>query len=247
MLQVAAAENIDVKLRSLDVGKSDTFSNLLDDVVAESGRIDVLVNNAGINCAGAFEDCSESMFREVMETNFIGAMLLTRAVLPQMRKQESGLIIMMSSLSGIAGLPGDVAYTASKFALEGATEALRHEVDRWGIRVALVQAGLYATGLFDESLPRDSSLPADYPQQSPYRALVEQRLGEIRERLPEAMDPGTVAELFVRIANSDGGQLRWPADELAIKVLATMLGQDDATRDRFLREVSGCDWWSDGE
>ena len=73
-----------------------------------------------------------------------------------MRKQQHGYIIMISSLSGIAGLPGDVAYAASKFALEGATEALRHEVDRWGIKLALVEAGMYATGIFARSPYRNN-------------------------------------------------------------------------------------------
>lgn len=246
LLYTAREESLDVRIKSLDVGQSATFAALFDDIVSESGRIDVLVNNAGISKAGAFEDLNEKSFREVMETNCIGPMLLTKAVLPQMRQQNAGLIIMMSSLSGIAGLPGDVAYTASKFALEGATEALRHEVDRWGIRVALVEAGLYATGIFDDSLPGESTLPADYPADSPYKPLVERRLGEIRERLPEAMDPCIVADLFVEIAKSDKHQLRWPADDLATRVLGTMLGQDDATRDQFLRDVAGCEWWSKG-
>ena len=243
----AKAEGLDVRLRTLDVGQSDTFPVLLDEIIADAGRIDVLVNNAGINRAGAFEDTSEVALREVMETNCIGPMLLTRAVLPHMRRQKSGLIIMMSSLSGIAGLPGDVAYSASKFALEGATEALRHEVDRWGVRVALVEAGLYATRIFNQSLPGDSPLPLNYPENSPYRPLVENRLGEIRARLSDAMDPRIVADLFVEIARSDGKQLRWPADDLAKRVLGTLLGQDDAERDRFLRDVAACDWWSKGE
>ena len=163
-----------------------------------------------------------------------------------MRRQNAGLIIMISSLSGVAGLPGDVAYTASKFAVEGATEALRHEVDRWNIRVALVEAGLYATRIFATSLPSGHELPADYPAQSPYRPLVEHRLRELRARLPDAFDPALIGRLLVEIAAADGTQLRWPADVVARKVLATLLAQDDATRDQFLRGVSGTDWWSAG-
>jgi len=242
----ASRERLDIRPVGLDVTQPAQFAPLVERIVHEAGSLDVLVNNAGILRAGALEDLDEAMLREVMETNFYAPFLLARAVLPRMRAQRRGYIIMISSLSGIAGLPGDVAYTASKFAVEGATEALRHEVDRWNIRLALVEAGLYATRIFNASLPADTPLPDYYPPDSPYRPLVESRLREVRARMPTAFDPAAIGELLVRIARSDGTQLRWPADPVATKVLATMFGQDDATRDRFLREVSGTQWWSAG-
>jgi NAD(P)-dependent dehydrogenase (short-subunit alcohol dehydrogenase family) len=242
----AARESLDLRIVSLDVGRPAGFAPLIEKIVRESGRLDILVNNAGILRAGAWEDLTEAEAREVMETNYFAPMLLSRAVLPQMRAQRGGCIIMISSLSGIAGLPGDVAYTGSKFALEGATEALRHEVDRWNIKVALVEGGLYATRIFDASMPAGRILPEGYPQDSPYRALVEHRLREARERLPQAFDPKLIGELLVRISQSDGKQLRWPADDVAKRVLSTMFAQDDAARDQFLRMVSGTDWWSEG-
>ncbi len=244
--QAAAKEALTISVVGLDVTKPATFAAVIESIVSEAGGLDVLVNNAGVLRSGAFEDLDEAALREVMETNFFAPLLLTQAVLPQMRKQRRGYVIMISSLSGIAGLPGDVAYTASKFAVEGATEALRHEVDRWGIKLALVQAGLYATRIFDASMPADVVLPASYPQNSPYRLLVEHRLRELRARLPKAFDPGIVGDLLVKISRSDGRQLRWPADDIASKVLATLLAQDDAARDEFLRSVSGTEWWSAG-
>lgn len=245
-LQTAAEhEGLGMEIRQLDVTQTEAFPALIEEILDERGSIDVLVNNAGILRAGAFEDLSEEMLRAVVETNLFGPLLLTRAVLPHMRKQGHGYIIMISSLSGIAGLPGDVAYTTSKFALEGATEALRHEVDRWGIKLALVEAGMYATGIFAKSLPEHSGLPDYYPPDSPYRPLVEYRLRALRERLPAALDPGAIGRLLVEIANSDGTRLRWPADDVAKKVLGTMLGQTDSERDAFLRQVSGTEWWSE--
>ena len=241
----AEHEGLKIRIRQLDVTQPVFFTSLFEEILDETGSIDVLVNNAGILRAGALEDLSEEMLREVVETNLFGPLLLTRSVLPHMRKQNSGYIIMVSSLSGIAGLPGDVAYAASKFALEGATEALRHEVDRWGIRLALVEAGMYATGIFARSLPEQAGLPDYYPDDSPYRPLVDYRLRELRERLPTAPDPGIIGKLLVDIANSDGTQLRWPAGDVARKVLGTMLGQTDSERDAFLRQVSGTEWWSE--
>ena len=243
LAETARAEDLRIGVGRLDVAEPHTFGAAVDRVVQAHGRLDVLVNNAGINRVGAFEDTSEATLREVMEVNLFGPLLLARAVLPVMREQRGGSIINVSSLSGIAGLPGDVSYTASKFALEGAIEALRHEVDRWGIRVALVEAGLHATKIFSEVL----SGPLPIPEESPYRPLIEQRMANLGGRLGEAFPPRRVGELLVRIAESDGEQLRWPADEVAERVMGTLFGLDDPARDEFLRGVAGSDWWSRGE
>ena len=238
----AEEEALAIEMAPLNVAEPNTFAEVVDRVVEAYGRLDVLVNNAGINRIGAFEDTSEATFREVMEVNLFGPLLLARAVLPAMRAQGGGWIVNVSSLSGIAGLPGDVSYTASKFALEGAIEALRHEVDRWGIRVALVEAGLHATGIFNEAL----SGPLPIPENSPYGPLIERRMADLAGRLGDAFSPRRVGELLVRIAESDGGRLRWPADEVAERVMATLFGLDDQARDEFLRGVAGSDWWSRG-
>ncbi len=246
LLDAADSERLNITIKALDVTQSTTFSVLFQDIMDETGRIDVLVNNAGILRAGAFEDLSETMIREVLETNLFGPLLLTKAVLPFMRKQKNGYIIMVSSLSGLAGLAGDVTYTAGKFALEGATEALRHEVDRWGIKLALLEAGMYATKIMSQSLPDEAALPEYYPDDSPYRALIESKLQILRQRMPEALDPASVGSLLVDIAGSDGSQLRWPADDVASLVLEKMLAQTDPERDAFLRQVAATDWWSEG-
>jgi NAD(P)-dependent dehydrogenase (short-subunit alcohol dehydrogenase family) len=238
----AVDESLDLHTRILDVARPETFSDFIGEILADAGGLDILVNNAGVIVPGAWEDLPESTIRSVMETNFFGPMLLTRAALPQLRAQGSGVIIMISSLSGLAGLAGDVTYTASKFAREGATEALRHEIDRWGIHVALVEAGQYSTKL----LRADDELPDGYPVDSPYRNLVAAKLAEMHGGASRAMSPDIIGELLLRIADSDGSQLRWPADELAVHILNTVHGLDDAGRDAFLRGAGRSDWWSDG-
>ena len=245
--KIADEENLDIHIRLLDVAQPESFDAFIKDTVEHAGAIDVLVNNAGILKSGALEDLPEQSIRQVLDTNYLGPILLARAVLPQMRKQKSGFIIMLSSVSGIAGLAGDVAYTGSKFALEGATEALRHEVSRWGIHVALVQGGLYATSIFEPDMPESSVLPEDYPQNSPYRPLIENQLKQLRQRMPEALDPAIIGNLLVEIAQSDGSQLRWPADDVAKMVIGKMFGQTDSERDDFLRGASGIDWWRQGK
>ena len=116
-------------------------------VLERTGRIDVLVNNAGIAIAGAVEDTSVDEVKEQFETNFFGTYRVTRAVVPVMRMQGGGHILNISSVAGVMGIPFQSAYSASKFAIEGMTESLRIEVRPFGIHVVLVEPGDFRTGM----------------------------------------------------------------------------------------------------
>lgn len=244
LLETADSEGLDIHMVTLDVTHPESFATVLSGIAEEAGRIDVLVNNAGVLLPGAWEELPETAIRQVMETNFFGPMLLTRALLPHMREQGAGLIVMISSLSGIAGLAGDVAYSASKFALEGATEALRHEVDRWGIRLALVHGGQYATGLFE----RDSAGESGSAEHggSPYAPLVQSKVEANARGMASAQRPEFMAAKLLEIVDSREDRLRWPADDLAVHVLTSLHGQSDQERDAFLRMAGDSDWWSNG-
>ena len=146
--EAANAEDLKLAIYELDVAKPKSFAVLVDKIVQEFGGVDVLVNNAGVLPIGAFEDESEADLRHVMETNFFGPALLTKAVLPTMRDRQGGYIINVSSLSGMASKGGDATYAASKFALEGLCEGYRNEIARWNIKTALVEPGQYATNIF---------------------------------------------------------------------------------------------------
>jgi NAD(P)-dependent dehydrogenase (short-subunit alcohol dehydrogenase family) len=239
LMRLADSEQLDIKLIELDVTEPESFPSVLAGVVESARSLDVLVNNAGLLRPGAFEDMPELDFRRVMETNFFGPMLLTRAALPLMRRQGQGMIIMISSLSGVAGLAGDVSYSASKFALEGATEALRHEVDRWGIRMALVLGSQYQTGLFSNG--GAEALPAT---ESAYAPLIDYKIKQNASSLTTANKPEDLAKLLLEIADSDGSRLRWCADELAENVLRTLHAQNDFERDEFLQMAGDSRWWS---
>ena len=147
LLKAAESEGLTLRAVTLDVRRPETFDSFVSDILNDSGGIDVLVNNAGVLRAGTVEDTPEDTLRMVMETNFFGAMLLARAVLPQMRARRSGYIIQVSSLSGLAGLPGDYSYTASKFALLGLCQTMRNEGWEAGIRVTAICPGWVNTDM----------------------------------------------------------------------------------------------------
>lgn len=132
---------------ALDVTRPDEAHAAVSAAIARFGRIDVLINNAGYGIVGAFEETPDSELREQMETNFFGAMNVTRAALPALRAQRSGAIVNISSLGGQLSFAGFSAYSASKFALEGASEALAQELAPFGIKVLIVEPGQFRTGL----------------------------------------------------------------------------------------------------
>lgn len=243
-LRAAAAERgLTLDIAALDVTRPKTFPAFVDGLLDRHGRLDVLVNNAGILPVGAFEDFGEAEFRRVMETNFFGPAWLTRAVLPVMRRQNAGYVIMVSSLSGMAAKAGDTVYAASKFALEGLTEGLRQEVARWNIHTALVEPAGFRTNIFAESA--GGSLGACRAD-SPYRPLIAAQQAELRARLGEGFDPRDLGRLIVAISRSDGSRFRWAADPVAERVMATLFAGDDAARTAFLDKAADIDWWMAG-
>ncbi|MBV9049334.1 MAG: SDR family NAD(P)-dependent oxidoreductase [Solirubrobacterales bacterium] len=133
---------------ALDVTDAERGRQVIDEVVTRFGRLDVLVNNAGRTQVGALEETTEPELRELFELHFFGPAALTRAALPHMRRQGGGWIVQMSSVGGQVPVAGFGAYCASKFALEGLTETLSHEVD-FGVRFLIVEPGPFRTGLFD--------------------------------------------------------------------------------------------------
>jgi NAD(P)-dependent dehydrogenase (short-subunit alcohol dehydrogenase family) len=136
----------------LDVTDTRRDLQVVADVVARYGRIDVLVNNAGRTQVGALEETTEQELRALFDLHFFGPAALTRAVLPHMRRQGSGAVVQMSSVGGQVTAPGFSAYCATKFALEGMTEALSQEVD-FGVRFLIVEPGAFRTGLFNPVRP----------------------------------------------------------------------------------------------
>ena len=221
----------------LDVTDSAQLRSAIDLVASQCGRLDALVNNAGVDSLGSVEDQPEEALRSVMEVNFFGAMALTRLALPLMRRGQRSSVVMVSSLSGLIGLPGSSAYCASKFALEGATEALRNEVGRFGIGVALIEPGAFAT-----AMAAKRRMPPNDPASSPYRPMLEHLA---RAALSEA-DASPVADLILEVIESGAPQLRYPAGAQARAVVAHLATLDDSARQGYARSGSDLAWWHDG-
>jgi NAD(P)-dependent dehydrogenase (short-subunit alcohol dehydrogenase family) len=137
-----------IDVRALDVTRFETIQSFVETVVGDYGRLDVLVNNAGFAVAGFAEDIKLDELRRQFETNFFGAVAMTKAALPTMRRQHSGHIIQISSIAGLHGSVTVSSYAASKHALEGWSESLRLEVNALGIKAVLVEPGAFQTDIW---------------------------------------------------------------------------------------------------
>jgi NAD(P)-dependent dehydrogenase (short-subunit alcohol dehydrogenase family) len=158
----AKARDLSIAVEQLDV-TSTSAPGKIRELVLKYGPFFGLVNNAGIAFGGAFEEQTDEDVREQFETNVFGLMAITRAVLPSMRAQRRGRVVNVSSLSGRVGLPGVSAYAATKHAVEGFSEALRWEVEPFGVQVCLVEPGTFKTPIFAANQRRASLADMDGP------------------------------------------------------------------------------------
>jgi NAD(P)-dependent dehydrogenase (short-subunit alcohol dehydrogenase family) len=219
-----------VALVQLDVTDTEQRQAVADAAIDRFGRIDVLVNNAGRTQVGAVEETTDQELRELFELHFFGPAALTRAVLPQMRRQGSGAIVQMSSVGGQTTAPGFGAYCATKFALEGLTETLQEEVAPFGIRTMIVEPGAFRTGLFRKDAAYFSADMPEYEETvGPTRAYVR------GEHLKQPGDPVLAARAILTALDSDDPPLR------------LVLGSDAIgnIRNRFERLEGELDRWAE--
>jgi NAD(P)-dependent dehydrogenase (short-subunit alcohol dehydrogenase family) len=174
-------------------------------ILSEHGRVDVLINNAGYGIAGSVEDTSTDEARRILETNVLGPLRVCRAVLPTMRVRRAGLIVNVSSLAGRIGLPFQGLYSATKFALEGLTEALRMEVKPFGVRVVLIEPGDFRTPFTDHRLRVNGSSDDPTYGERFRRALT---VAEHDER--NGADPSIIARLVERLIEVRHPRVRYP-------------------------------------
>ena len=206
----AAGTNLlpQVQVRPLDVTNFERIPHAIAEIVGDHGRIDLLVNNAGFALGGFAEDILLEELRLQLETNFFGHVAMTKAVLPTMRAQRSGHVIMVSSILGVMGQPLISSYCASKHALEGWTETLRIELRSLGIKVVLVEPGAFKTDIWTRNtmVSRGSTDPGSLNKDRS-RRYVENVKGS-QGGLP---DPVEVAKLITCIAQNPNPRLRYRA------------------------------------
>lgn len=201
----------------MDVNNDASVKKAIGHIVTKEGRLDVVINNAGMGVAGAVEQTSVDETKHQFETNFFGVLRVCQEALPVMRRQQSGYIINVSSIGGLIGIPFQGAYSASKFAVEGLTEVLRMEVKPFGVKVVLVEPGDFNTGF------TDSRLIAQQAQEtSDYSVRFKSALGVMENDEKNGDKPAKIARLIYKVINQSSPRGRYmvgpPLQKLGVRL-----------------------------
>lgn len=196
-------ENFSFQLIALDVLKVDTIKAAVNFILEKEGRLDVLVNNAGMGITGPIEDTPTDEMRAVFNTNLFGAVDVMKVVLPHMRKQKSGVIINVTSIAGYMGLPFRGLYSASKGALELITEATSMEVKNFGIKVVNVAPGDFATNI------AAGRYHTPVFENSAYKEKYQENLDLMNSHVNGGMNPIEMAEKVYKIINTENPKIHY--------------------------------------
>jgi NAD(P)-dependent dehydrogenase (short-subunit alcohol dehydrogenase family) len=208
-----------VEALRLDVTDTAAVQEAVGDVVARHGRIDVLVNNAGRTHVGAVEETTDEELRDLFDLHVFGPTALVRAVLPHMRERRSGAIVQMSSMGGQMSFAGFGAYSATKFALEGISEALADEVAEFGIKVLIVEPGAFRTSLFGAGRAGVSADSGVYAKVGETRGAVSGGDGT------QPGDPARAAALILAALDAEHTPLRLPLGDDGVSAVLAHLDQ----------------------
>lgn len=217
----------------LDITDFESIDQQLSKIESEYGRLDVLVNNAGIGFVGAVEEASISEVRKVFEANVFGTLKMTQAVLPIMRAQKTGHIVQISSHAGVKAFAGFGIYNASKFALEGFSEALAQEIGPLGIKLTIVEPGPFRTEFAGDCLPIANEIIDDYSQTA----------GAFKTKLKgvhglQEGDPDKAADIILEYVAFNKEELRLPLGKIPLKTIQMKIDslQSDLDKNSSLAE-----------
>ncbi|MFB3104333.1 MAG: SDR family oxidoreductase, partial [Pseudomonadales bacterium] len=200
----ASAEDLAIDVIQLDICDPDSVTHAFS-LVQETGPVDVLVNNAGIGGAAPLELTPEDEHKQMFETNYFGSVRCIQAVLPSMRERTTGCIVNITSAVGLLATPNQIAYSASKWALECLGEALAHEVFRFGVRVVNIEPGVIMTNIFENSAEQTR-----YVKTSPYQPIMRRNGKVFAAGFKRAVAPDLVAEAILEAITTQDYKLRWP-------------------------------------
>ena len=199
---IAQELNLAIKAVELDVSDTDSVNQGINEILNQTDQIDILINNAGVGSNAVIEDVDIESDKSVFETNFWGVVRCIQAVLPTMRQQKSGHIIQVSSIAGRVGLPAQPIYSASKWALEGLSENLAHDLSSFGVRVSIIEPGVTRTAI----LGKNNTVPQNDDFENIYARMLDMYMQGIEANIrPEA-----VSETILQCLESSSHQLRWP-------------------------------------
>jgi len=208
--EVAAKEKLAIEVARLDLDDAASITQ----AAADAGPIDVLVNNAGLAGAGPLEEMPEDEHRKIFEANYWGQLRVIQAVLPGMRARRAGAIVNVTSIAGVLALSNQVAYSASKFAFEAASEILAAEVKAFGIRVAIIEPGIFKTSIFENAAAQNH-----YDKTSPYFHIMRRNAKMYGAGLRDGQDPAEVAATIYQAATTTTPKLRWLVGNDAVKLV----------------------------
>jgi short-subunit dehydrogenase len=222
-----------VQMLPMDVCDDDSVDRAVRFVHEREGRIDVVVNNAGVGLAGAVENTSVDEAKALFDTNFFGALRVCRAALPILREQRSGLIVNISSLGGLVTIPFQGFYSASKYALESMSDAMRMELRAFGVDVVLLEPGDFKTGFTESRI-----FAAEAGDGSVYQESCQRAVAVMEHDEQNGADPKQLAELLEKIISSPAPGNRYPVGALGQRwAVAARRFIPSALMDRALRAI----------
>lgn len=219
--EAAGGADVTLDIRELDVTDHAANARFVDEVIADHGSIDVLVNNAGRGCVGTAETLPMETVREQMETNYFSVVALTQAVLPHMREARRGTIVTVTSVGGVVGQPFADAYCAAKFAVEGFMQSLSTVAAHVGVRVSVIEPAAVATQFVDNVEKIDGG---------PYQEQLDAYLARTAGAFANAQSAESAGEAIAGAALADEYRFRWQTSDAAAMFAGVSLGDLDGSR-----------------
>jgi NAD(P)-dependent dehydrogenase (short-subunit alcohol dehydrogenase family) len=230
--EIVNTENLPLRVIQLDVNDDISVKNAINKIIAENGRIDVLINNAGYGLFSPIEDITLDQVKEQFETNFFGVVRLVKEVLPVMRKQRNGIIVNVSSGADRVAIPVSSAYVATKFALEGLSESMRYELKEFGINIIIIEPGVIRTNFVENMKTAGTRSRSE----SPYADLIGRTLKGFGGLMDNSSPPKLVAEAILNAITSKEPEIRYVVGDDAKSIMKVRKSTSDKEFENWMYE-----------